>query len=236
MAASRLRHPAPRKTKKQPTATSREVEPEILIVATPRIAETSTPAATINWEAARTKRETAFGFQFALANEDLGASELDVGPLRLKTCVKKQKKGNEKADEAPKRPKLASDLTMYIFGRSRLAFVPPEEPVFQADLSNYDSEDEEMSIHSSRELRAGIEDVKLERQANSSPQSPVSDSVLSPPPLEAEQESTRAEDQQHSIDMDPSDAVLVTTEAKIQAKGQQPARTIPMSNIQHSVL
>lgn len=89
-------------------------------------------------------------FNFALADEepegpmgkDIGVGQLEVGPHRAKTCTKKRKnadRGKEKAGEASKRPKLASNPTMYLFGWiseaeaifGRPMFTPPEEAVLQ---------------------------------------------------------------------------------------------------------
>jgi hypothetical protein len=72
--------------------------------------------------------------------KDIGPGQLEVDPRRAKTCAKKRKNvdiGKEKAGEASKRPKLASNPTMYLFGWiseaeaifGRLVFTPLEEAV-----------------------------------------------------------------------------------------------------------
>lgn len=75
VAAFKPRHPTPWKVKKQTTVASREVVPEVRTAATPKAAEASIPATTINREPFGTEREVTPGFRFALVDEDSEGGE-----------------------------------------------------------------------------------------------------------------------------------------------------------------
>lgn len=93
----------------------------------------------------------------------------------------------------------------------RLFITPSEEPLLQAELSDHDSGEEEVSVYSSEGHGAGDEDA-----GHDSPWTLISERVVTPPLPEAESESNR--------DVDPSGARPITSEVNIQIEDQHPAQ------------